>query len=151
MASLTKAVKFFPVVSALLLLLLIVQESLQKGCWIVTLTLVEFELSMTVSMTRFTVIEDNNDLYSVLGPTVISDKLFLGLQSFLSRGFLPLRLPMWNFIYQESRRDIYVERDADYAGPVGIRCGKGGADVGSDADWARPLCVRCGKLLADVA
>jgi hypothetical protein len=58
---------------------------------------------------------------------------------------------MWNFIYQESRRDVYVERNADYAGPVGIRCGKGEADVGSDADWAGPLCVRYGKLLADVA
>jgi hypothetical protein len=85
-------------------------------------------------MTRFTIIEDNNDLYSVLAPRDISDKSFIGLQSFLTRGFLPLRLPMWNFIYQESRRGIYVESDADYARPVGIRCGKGEADVGSDAD-----------------
>jgi hypothetical protein len=35
---------------------------------------------MTMSMTRFTVIEDSNDLYSVLGPRVISDKSFIALE-----------------------------------------------------------------------
>jgi hypothetical protein len=57
-------------------------------------TLVGFELSMTASMTRFTVIEDSNDFYSFWAPRVISDKSFIGLQSFLTRGFFLLRLPM---------------------------------------------------------
>jgi hypothetical protein len=56
--------------------------------------LVGYELSMTASMTRFTVIEDSNDFYSFWAPRVISDKSFIGLQSFLTRGFFLLRLPM---------------------------------------------------------
>jgi hypothetical protein len=108
-------------------------------------------MTTLASMTRFIVIEDMNDLYNVLAPRVISDKSCIGLQSFLTRGLFPLRLPMWNYIYQESRRGVYVERDADYAGPVGIRCGKFEVDVGSGIDWAGPFCLRCGKLIADVA
>jgi hypothetical protein len=106
---------------------------------------------MTTSMTRFTVIEDSNDLHNIWPPRVILDKSFIGLQSFLTRGFFPLRLSMGNFICQESRRGVYVERDADWTGAVDIRCGKFKADMGSDADWAGPLCLRCSKLIADVA
>jgi hypothetical protein len=94
---------------------------------------------MTASMTRFIVVEDSNDFYSFWVPRVISDKSFIGLQSFLTRGFFLLRLPMWNFIYQESRCGIYVERDADWVGPVGLRCGKFKVDVLSDGDWVGPL------------
>jgi hypothetical protein len=45
---------------------------------------------MTASMIWFTIIEDSNDFYSVWAPRVISDKSFIGLQSFLTMGFFPL-------------------------------------------------------------
>jgi hypothetical protein len=49
-------------------------------------SLVEFEDSMTTSMTLFSVIADNNDLYRVWRPRVISDKSFIAFESLLTKG-----------------------------------------------------------------
>jgi hypothetical protein len=53
-------------------------------------TLVESEVSMTASMTLFSVIADTNDCYRDWRPRVILDESFIAFESLFSKGLFSI-------------------------------------------------------------